>query len=242
MRGEYRPPMIDPATLERVVDALTGESLHRGYAVVFGVLVLCGFGLPLPEDIILVTGGLLAWRASPLEEVSLAAMARDHSLLSMIAFGMAGILVGDSIIYLAGRKLGHRLAEFGPLRRIITPQKLTEAEKLLRRRGNLVVVVARFLPGLRAPTYFTVGHAKVPYWEFLLFDGVAALVSAPLWVCLGFYFGSNIAEALRTAGHFGNYILAAVLAVVGGIAFRWWQRRRARQAEGGEPPAAPPPA
>lgn len=232
--------MVDPSTLERIVDALAGESLHRGYAVVFGVLVLCGFGLPLPEDIILVTGGLLAWRASPLEEATLGAMVRDHSLLSMIGFGMAGILAGDSIIFLAGRKLGHRVAEFGPLRRIITPQKLTDAEKLLRRRGNLVVVVARFLPGLRAPTYFTVGHAKLPYWEFLLFDGAAAAVSAPLWVCLGFYFGSNIAEALRTAGQFSNYILAGVLAVVGGIAFRWWQRRRARRAEAEAPPGGGP--
>jgi membrane protein DedA with SNARE-associated domain len=222
--------MLDPNTLERIVDGLTGESLHRGYAVVFGVLVLCGFGLPLPEDIILVTGGLLAWRASPLEEATLAGMLGDRGLLTMIAFGMGGILAGDSIIFLAGRKLGHRVAEFGPLRRIITPQKLTEAEKLLRRRGNLVVVVARFLPGLRAPTYFTVGHAKLPYWEFLLFDGAAALVSAPLWVCLGFYFGSNIAEALRTAGRFSNYILAAVLAVVGALVFRWWRRRRAEAA------------
>jgi membrane protein DedA with SNARE-associated domain len=229
--------MVDPSTLERIVDALTGESLHRGYAVVFGVLVLCGFGLPLPEDIILVTGGLLAWRASPLEEATLAGMIRDQSLLTMIAFGMGGILAGDSIIFLAGRKLGHRVAEFGPLRRIITPQKLTDAEKLLRRRGNLVVVVARFLPGLRAPTYFTVGHAKLPYWEFLLFDGAAALVSAPLWVCLGFFFGSNIAEALRTAGHFSNYILGGVLLLVGVIVFRCWRRRRREAAGSGQPPA-----
>jgi membrane protein DedA with SNARE-associated domain len=228
--------MLDPATLERIVDGLTGDSLHRGYAGVFGVLVLCGFGLPLPEDIILVTGGLLAWRASPLEEATLAGMLGDRGLLTMIAFGMGGILAGDSIIFLAGRQLGHRGAEFGPLRRIITPQKLTEAEKLLRRRGNLVVVVARFLPGLRAPTYFTVGHAKLPYWEFLLFDGAAALVSAPLWVCLGFYFGSNIAEALRTAGRFSNYLRAAVLAGVGALVFRWWRRRRAEAAAGDRAP------
>jgi membrane protein DedA with SNARE-associated domain len=93
-------------------------------------------------------------------------------------------------------------------------------------------MIARFLPGLRAPTYFTVGHAKVPYWEFLLFDGAAATVSAPLWVCLGFYFGSNIAEALRTASHFGHLILAAVLAVVAGLGIRWWLRRRPTRGQG----------
>jgi len=229
--------MLDPALIERIVDRLAGDSLHLGYAVVFSVLVLCGFGLPLPEDIVLVTGGLLAWRASDLAEATVSGMLHDVGLLSMIGFGLAGILVGDSIIYLAGRRLGHRLAELRPLRRIITPEKLTEAEQLLRRRGPLVVVIARFLPGLRAPTYFTVGHAKVPYWEFLLFDGAAAAVSAPLWVCLGFYFGSNIAEALRASTRFGHLILAAVLAVVAGLGIRWWQRRRAERARaGGAPP------
>jgi membrane protein DedA with SNARE-associated domain len=219
--------MLDPALLERVVDRLAGQTLHPAYAAVFAVLVLCGFGLPLPEDVVLVTGGLLAWRASDLEVATFAGMLHDGALLSMVGFGLAGILAGDSIIYLAGRRLGNRLAELRPLRRIITPEKLTKAEQLLRRRGPLVVVVARFLPGLRAPSYFTVGHAKLPYWEFLLFDGAAATISAPLWVCLGFYFGSDIAEALRTASRFSNYILAAALALVAGLGIRWWQKRRA---------------
>jgi membrane protein DedA with SNARE-associated domain len=98
----------------------------------------------------------------------------------------------------------------------------------------VVVMIARFLPGLRAPTYFAVGHSKLPYWEFVLFDAAAAAVSAPLWVCLGFYFGSNIGEAARHAARFGNYILIAVLVVVAGLGIRWWLKRRGR-------PGLPPP-
>ena len=52
--------------LERLVDMLAGHSLHAGYAVVLLLLVLCGFGPPLPEDVILVTGGVLAWINSDL--------------------------------------------------------------------------------------------------------------------------------------------------------------------------------
>jgi membrane protein DedA with SNARE-associated domain len=217
--------------LERLVDLLSGHSLLAGYFVVFAALLLCGFGLPLPEDVVLVSGGVVAWLASPLEEATVAGMVHDPGLLFMVLAGLAGILAGDSVIFLAGRKLGVRVAEIGPLRRIIAPQKMEQVEKLIRRRGNVVVMVARFLPGLRAPTYFTVGHAKLPYWEFLLFDGAAALISAPLWVCLGFYFGSDIEEAARTASRFGQYVLAAVLAVVAAIAIRWWQRRKAARAE-----------
>ena len=185
--------------LERLVEMLGGHGLHVGYAFVFFILVLCGFGLPMPEDVVLATGGVLAWLASDLEQVTVGAMLRDHGLLTMVAIGLAGIVAGDSIIFLAGRRFGHRIADIRPLRRIITPAKLESVEKLIRRRGNLVVVIARFLPGLRAPTFFTVGHARMPLWEFLLFDGAAALISAPLWVCLGFWLGSDLRELAAAA-------------------------------------------
>jgi membrane protein DedA with SNARE-associated domain len=219
--------------LESLVDLLAGHSLDLGYAFVLVVLLLCGFGLPMPEDIVLVTGGVLAWLASDLETASLGGMLGDRGLLAMVAVGLVGILAGDSLIFMAGRRFGHRVADFRPLRRVITPEKLETVEKKIRLRGNIVVVFARFLPGLRAPTFFTVGHARMPFWEFLLFDGVAALVSAPLWVCLGFWFGSDLQAAARAAARFSHYILLAVAVVVAALVVRWLQARRAA-------PAPPP--
>jgi membrane protein DedA with SNARE-associated domain len=216
--------------LQRLVDLLAGNSLDIGFAFVFLVLLLCGFGLPMPEDVVLVTGGVLAWLASDLETVSLRALVADRGLLAMIVVGLSGILAGDTIIFLAGRRFGHRVADFRPLRRIITPEKLELVEKKIRKRGNVVVMFARFLPGLRAPTFFTVGHARMPLWEFLLFDGAAALVSAPLWVCVGFWFGSDLEQAARVAARFSHYILAAVAVVLAGLAVRWLQARRAAPA------------
>ena len=156
----------------------------------------------------------------------------------MVLVGLLGILAGDSVIYWMGRRLGVRVAEFRLLRRLVPPDKLEEVEKRLRRRGNVVVVLARYLPGLRAPTYFTVGHSRLPYWEFLLFDGLAALVSAPLWVCLGFWFGNDIERAAREATRFGHLILLGVAVVLGALAFRWLQRRRAQAAHGRDAGAA----
>jgi len=213
--------------LARLVDLLAGNSLEIGYVFVFVVLLLCGFGLPMPEDVVLVTGGVLAWLSSDLEQASVAGMVRDPGLVAMVFVGLAGILAGDSVIFLAGRTFGHRVADFRPLRRIITPEKLELVEKKVRTRGNVVVMFARFLPGLRAPTYFTVGHARMPYWKFLLFDGSAALISAPLWVCLGFWFGSDLEEAARVARQFSHYILLGVAVVLAALAFRWVQARRA---------------
>jgi membrane protein DedA with SNARE-associated domain len=212
--------------LQRLVDLLGARSLDVGLAFVFGVLLLCGFGLPMPEDVVLVTGGVLAWLASPMESPSLKALPLDEGLRWMVAVGLLGILAGDSVIYWMGRRLGARIAEFRLLRRLVPPDKLQHVEKLLRRRGNVVVVLARYLPGLRAPTYFTVGHSRLPYWEFLLFDGLAALISAPLWVCLGFWFGDDIEKAALEASRFSHYILLGVVVVLAALVFRWLQRRR----------------
>jgi membrane protein DedA with SNARE-associated domain len=213
--------------LQQLVDLLGERSLDVGYAFVFGALLLCGFGLPLPEDVILVTGGVLAWLASPLDSPTLRALPLDGGLRRMVLVGLLGILAGDSVIYWMGRRLGARIAEFRLLRRLVPPDKLQRVERLLRRRGNVVVVIARYLPGLRAPTYFTVGHSRLPYWQFLFFDGLAALVSAPLWVCLGFWFGDDIERAAVEAARFSHYILLGVAVVLAALLFRWLQRRRA---------------
>ena len=213
--------------LARLVDLLAGNSLDIGYAFVFLVLLLCGFGLPMPEDVVLVTGGVLAWLSSDLDSASFGGMIRDPELLAMVLVGLSGILAGDSVIFIAGRRFGHRVADFRPLRRIITPEKLELVEKKVRTRGNVVVMFARFLPGLRAPTYFTVGHARMPYWKFLLYDGAAALISAPLWVCLGFWFGSDLEQAAHVASQFSHYILLGVAVVLAALALRWLQARKA---------------
>jgi len=223
--------------LQRLVEMLAGHGLHAGYVAVFTVLLLCGFGFPMPEDVILATGGVLAWLARGRPVHSFAAMFRDTGLLTMIFVGLAGILVGDSIIFMAGRRFGHRVADFRPLRRIITPAKLERVEKELRRRGNVLVMLARFLPGLRAPTFFVVGHARLPYWEFFLFDGAAALVSAPLWVCLGFWFGSDIQQAARQAGKFSHYILIGSGVALVLYVLRWRWQRAAERAAAAKPPA-----
>ncbi|HOI08953.1 MAG TPA: DedA family protein [Myxococcota bacterium] len=213
--------------LEELVALLSGHSLVAAHALVLFVLVLCGLGLPMPEDIVLVTGGVLAWLASPVEPLTFAAMITHPATLTMVGTGLLGILVGDSIIFFAGRRIGGHVADSRLLRRLVTPAKVRKVEAMMRRRGSVVVMLARFLPGLRAPTYFTVGHSRFPYWRFLLYDGLAALVSAPLWVLLGYWFGDDIRKAAETASRFSHIVLAAAVAlVIVALVLRWRRNRR----------------
>lgn len=200
------------------------------YLAVFGALVLCGLGMPVPEDIILISGGFLAsqtgepaWPGS----------------VPMVATGMLGILVGDSIIYWAGRHFGMSLAQGTLLRRVLTPERLEKTRVLFHGHGEKIIMAARFMPGVRAVVFFSSGATHVPYWKFVAFDGLAAMVSAPLWVILGYV---ALHAALQGAKDF-KYVLGAlvVLGIVAWVVWRWVSARRAARARAGAEIARLPP-
>ena len=172
----------------------------------FSLLVACGLGLPLPEDIALITGGFLA------------ALGPPHgvgSVTLMVFVGLAGILVGDSIIFKAGQDYGEKLLDTS-LGKHIPRERVARIRELFARHGAKFIVVARFLPGVRAVTYFVAGTSKVPYWQFLAYDGLAACASAPAWVLLGYWCGKRhmMKRAYQWAKDFQLGLLAAVAAAL----------------------------
>ncbi len=186
------------------------------YATVFSILVACGLGIPLPEDISLILGGFLAHKGAA-------------SLPVMMAVGFAGILAGDSLIFFAGRRLGGKLgrdegASKGFFARIVTPEKRAKVEGLFTKHGQKIVCIARFMPGVRAVTYFTAGSVGMSYWRFIFWDGLAALLSAPIFVWLGFHFGSEL-DTLIDKFKEGQYVVMGVLAA-GVAAYVLYRRRR----------------
>jgi membrane protein DedA with SNARE-associated domain len=200
------------------------------YAAIFGVLVACGMGLPLPEDVSLITGGFLTHQG-------------QAYLPLMMAVGFVGIIAGDSIIFAAGRRVGAKVGatQTGFFSRIVTPAKRARVESLFRAHGQKIVMAARFLPGVRAVTFFTAGSAGMKYRWFILWDGLAALVSAPLLVFLGFYFGDELALVIRKVRQGQIRVIAViVLGAAAYIAYSRWRNRRAKSqaaADAGEPPS-----
>ena len=147
-----------------------------GYAAVFACLVLCGLGVPVPEDITLVSGGVI----SGLD------LANPHI---MCAVGLVGVLFGDSTMFLAGRIFGYRIQKIKTFRKIVTPQRFSQIQKKFKEYGLGLLFVARFLPGLRSPIYLVAGMSRrISYLTFIVMDGLAALISVPVWVYLGHFF------------------------------------------------------
>ena len=176
--------------------------LHGGIAIlaVFGVLLLCGLGLPIPEDIPLISAGYLIH------------LHKSNWPIALIVC-MLGVLTGDSIIFWFGKRLGNKLLRSRLVMFFTTPKKILKIKAYYRKYGPKIIIVGRFLPGLRAPIFFVAGSTGLRYRKFVTYDGIAALVSVPVWLFVGSRFGNEI-DSLLAKIQRGKEI---ALAVLGGV-------------------------
>jgi membrane protein DedA with SNARE-associated domain len=186
---------------------------ENGYVAVFIALMICGAGLPLPEDITLVAGGVIAGLG----------YANVHV---MFALTMFGVLLGDAAIFLLGHHYGPRMLKWRLVARVLTPERYARVQEKFDRYGNRVLFFARFLPGMRTTVYITAGTThRVSFWRFLLIDTLAALISVPFWVYLG-YIGANNHEWLvkwMRRGQTSLWVVVGILLVT--LLVLWWRHR-----------------
>jgi membrane protein DedA with SNARE-associated domain len=88
------------------------------------------------------------------------------------------------------------------------------------------------MPGVRSVAFFSAGAMHVPFWKFLLYDGLAALVSAPFWVYLAYLFGETI---FSYAKQWQPFILLGLGIAAAGYGIYYWRKTRRSRAAGLEP-------
>ncbi|HSW46321.1 MAG TPA: DedA family protein [Phycisphaerae bacterium] len=169
------------------------------YLGVLVVLLAAGLGVPIPEDVPLLTGGYLCY-------------AGYANVVIMIFVGMAGVLTGDIMLFSIGRKLGHDVLRRRSLRRMVNPGRLILAERLFAKHGVKIIFAGRFLPGLRPMIFMAAGVLKVPFSMFILVNGLAACISVPTLILLGRFFGYKL-EAVKTEVHEVTHVLVVCVAV-----------------------------
>lgn len=173
-----------------------------GYIAVFLVLIACGFGIPIPEDITLVAGGVICGLAASMD------------VHLMVVVSLLGVIVGDGTMFMLGKLLGPRVKNVPLVKNVFTEKRYQQMQEKVHKYGNRILFVARFLPGLRAPIFVTAGISRrVSYWKFLVMDGGAALISVPLWVYAGYYFAHDLDDLLRWVKQSETFIIS-ILAIV----------------------------
>lgn len=199
------------AVASHLIDFLSGFHGVTAYAMILGLLLICGLGVPLPEDITLIGAGFLA-------------AAGAISLPGALIAGLVGVLIGDAILFTLGRKYGRAVFELPGANKIFTPKRIAMAETKVRNNSRFICFTARFLPGLRAPIYLTAGILGVRPAIFYGLDGLAALLSVPIWVVGGWWVARNfdIDTAMIYAKKAQWSILIAVVVLI--TSYILWRR------------------
>jgi len=222
------PPV--PSLLLAAAAGWTDVLFERfNYVGPFLVLLLCGLGLPLPEEVTLIGSGVLLYHG----QVAFAPI----TVVCAIA-----ILLGDSIPYWLGRRYGPEALNVRWVRRVLHPERFALIEQRFAEHGNWVVFTCRFLPGIRLPGYFTAGTLGMRYWRFMLLDALGVLISVPTSIWLAKLGASHVQERMKGLHLLLAFILVSVLLMVlvrARVRRRTLQVERLQVAERAETAAAP---
>jgi len=161
-----------------MLDALLTSQGWIAYLLVLAALLGSAFGLPIPEDVSLIISGIL--------------VASDNANLTiMLLVCYFGIIAGDLIIYRVGWIAGPRLFRKRWFKRFLTTTRLQTLRSNLEKRTFLTIVIARHLFYLRTATFLVCGAVRVSFSRFLIADAIAALITTPVMLGLGYLFGEH---------------------------------------------------
>lgn len=167
------------------------------YGIVF-IIVFIETGLVitpfLPGDSLLFASGALA------------AIGGLNLWICLIVFFVAAVL-GDTLNYEIGHKIGKSIPEDGFLGKMINKERMQKAQEFFDRHGGKTIVLARFMPIIRTFIPFIAGASKMRYTHFITYNVIGGLS----WVIIGVFCGYFFGNIPFVSEHFSAVILAIVV-------------------------------
>ncbi len=199
------------------------------YVGVFLALLGAGMGLPIPEELPVVTGGALCGQVAgsvpqpPRDVTALLALDPTAGIAGGLPWGallhcaehdwtefrlrwwimlpvcIAGVVFSDGLLYGIGRLGGRRILELRWMARLVPHEKIQRIEENFHKYGIKILLFARFLPGIRMPIFVTAGIMRLPLKKFLLADGLYAIPGVSLLFTLAFWFTNSFTDLVQRA-------------------------------------------
>ena len=183
-----------------VIQVLSPFVHQYGYVGVGLLITLEDFGVPVPGETVLIAAAFFAGLG-------------ELNIYIVVLVGFIGAVVGDSIGFAIGEYGGHPLVERFGKYVFLTPKRLHAAEAFFNRNGGKVIVVARFISGLRQLNGIIAGLSEMKWLRFVSFNIIGAALWVCTWAAVGYFGGSNIDTFLR----YQLYLTIAVLTTISGI-------------------------
>jgi membrane protein DedA with SNARE-associated domain len=176
---------------------------HWALLLMFVLLTLESFGLPVPGETALIACSVLASQGS-------------LSIVAVLAVGVTAAIVGDNLGYWAAREGGRPLLQRNRLTRAYAERYLPRSERFFARHGGKAVFFGRFVAVLRVTAAWVAGLSHMHWWRFFAWNAAGGLVWATLVGLVSYYLGDAAASALSRYGLFaaGGVVLITVVGLL----------------------------
>jgi membrane protein DedA with SNARE-associated domain len=212
----------NPPPLPGFLNALQGPLDHWGYWAIALLLLLENIGIPVvPGELAMIGGAIFA--------------GTGRGGLNIVLVGLVAVtaaIVGAEIGYYIGRFAGRELILHYGKYVLLKPEHLERAEAVVDRYGGIVVIIARFIVGLREANGIIAGITQMRWLTFLIFNVIGACAWVATWVTLGYVAGDHIGTIYADINRYFLYVLIALVVLLAGyIGWRRLRRRRAGQSQ-----------
>jgi len=178
------------------------------YSFICLFMMASSFGLPIPEEVILISAGLVAYMArNPSEYPPPFEGAEGVNVITLAIVCFCAVLLSDIIIYCIGRFFGSKLLETTFFKKRFGEEQLAKVDKWYQKYSSWMCGAFRFMPGIRFPGHLSCGMLKISFWKFVLIDGLAALISGTTHVLIVSQYGEIILTKIR---EFKMYVLIVI--------------------------------
>jgi membrane protein DedA with SNARE-associated domain len=205
-----------PQHLPGVLRSLEPTLNHFGYAAVLGLIFVEDFGLPVPGETVLILAAVYAGTGR-------------FSVLFVGLLGLLGAVAGDNVGFAMGHLGGRPLIDHYGRYILLTHDRVERATGFFARYGGGIIVVARFIVGLRQANGIIAGLSGLRWARFLTFNAIGAALWVAAWTSVGYFSGDHIDTIYGTISRFSAYVAVAVgAALLGGVTRHAARTRRAR--------------
>lgn len=183
-----------------------------GFIVVF--MFASSFGLPVPEELVLISAGLVAYMShNPQQFPPPYPGAEGVEIVTLCIVCFFAVMGSDCLVYFIGKFFGAKIIKTKFFQKQVAGEGFNKINSFFQKYGGLACGIFRFTPGLRFPGHLSCGLLGIPAWKFMLIDSIVAAISVPTQVYFVATYGKVILDHIA---EFKMYVLSAagVLLVV----------------------------
>ena len=171
---------------------------------------------PIPSEVVLPLAGFFVARG-------------ELSFVGVLFAATLGSVLGSILLYELARYGGRPFVlRYGSLLRV-GPEELDRADAWFVRRGPIVVLVGRCIPGVRSLVSLPAGMLKMSRVAYILLTLVGSLIWNTALIGIGWILGEEWEKVSDVVGAVGTPLLIVVLLILGAISVVWWWRRHPRR-------------